>query len=74
MFRPRGVHRAKSLRVASSAGLPRGRHRQLGPRGRFAHLLKHDLFEEDFTHCYELSDPIAVEWMDFVADFVLEDI
>jgi phosphatidylserine/phosphatidylglycerophosphate/cardiolipin synthase-like enzyme len=40
----------------------------------FAHQLKHDLFEEDFTHCYELSDPIAVEWMDFVADFVLEDI
>jgi len=38
----------------------------------FAHHLKHDLFEEDFTHCYELTEPIAVEWMDFLADFALE--
>jgi phosphatidylserine/phosphatidylglycerophosphate/cardiolipin synthase-like enzyme len=38
----------------------------------FAHHLKHDLFEEDFTHCYELTELIAVEWMDFLADFALE--
>jgi cardiolipin synthase len=40
----------------------------------FAARLKHDLFEEDFSHCYELSDPVAVEWMDFLAGFVLEGI
>jgi phosphatidylserine/phosphatidylglycerophosphate/cardiolipin synthase-like enzyme len=40
----------------------------------FAAKLKHDLFEEDFTHCFELSDPVTVEWMDFVAGFVLEGI
>jgi phosphatidylserine/phosphatidylglycerophosphate/cardiolipin synthase-like enzyme len=38
----------------------------------FSAKLKHDLFEEDFTHCYELSEPVEVEWKDFLADFVLE--
>ena len=38
----------------------------------FAARLKHDLFEEDFKRCYELTEPVAVEWMDFLADFVLE--
>lgn len=40
----------------------------------FARRLKHDLFEEDVTHCYELTDPVPLEWMDFVADFLLEGI
>lgn len=40
----------------------------------FARRLKHDLFEEDFTHCYELSEPVPLEWMDFFADFLLEGI
>jgi phosphatidylserine/phosphatidylglycerophosphate/cardiolipin synthase-like enzyme len=41
---------------------------------RFSDVLKHDLFEEDFPRCYELTEPAAVEWRDFVADFVLEDL
>lgn len=41
---------------------------------RFSDKLKHELFEEDFTHCYELTEPVDVEWMDFVADFLLEGI
>ena len=40
----------------------------------FAAKLKHDLFEEDFTHCYELYEPVPTEWMDFVAGFALEGI
>lgn len=40
----------------------------------FTSKLKHDLFEEDFSHCYELSDPVEIEWMDFLASFVLEGI
>jgi cardiolipin synthase len=40
----------------------------------FAAKLKKELFEEDFKHCYELIEPLNVEWMDFLADFVLEGI
>ncbi|HLH54098.1 MAG TPA: phosphatidylserine/phosphatidylglycerophosphate/cardiolipin synthase family protein [Verrucomicrobiae bacterium] len=40
----------------------------------FAARLKHELFEEDFTHCYELNEPVPVEWMDFLASFALEGI
>ena len=39
---------------------------------RFADRLKHDLFEQDFSRCYELSEPVSVEWMDFVAGALLE--
>jgi cardiolipin synthase A/B len=39
---------------------------------RFTGKLRHDLFEEDFTHCFELTEPVPVEWMDFVAGFALE--
>lgn len=38
----------------------------------FAGRLKHDLFEQDFAHSYELKDPLSVDWVDFLADFVLE--
>jgi len=38
----------------------------------FAARLKHDLFEEDFTRSYELNQSISVDWVDFVADTVLE--
>ncbi|HZR17332.1 MAG TPA: phosphatidylserine/phosphatidylglycerophosphate/cardiolipin synthase family protein [Verrucomicrobiae bacterium] len=40
----------------------------------FTAKLKRDLFEQDFTRCYELTQPVPVEWRDFVADFVLEGI
>ena len=40
----------------------------------FAQKLKHDLFDEDVTHCYELTQPVPLQWMDFVADFLLEGI
>lgn len=38
----------------------------------FAALLKHDLFEEDFTRSNELTQPISLEWVDFLADVLLE--
>jgi cardiolipin synthase len=38
----------------------------------FSTRLKHDLFEEDFTHCYELTEAVPLEWKDFIADFALE--
>jgi hypothetical protein len=34
--------------------------------------LKHDLFEEDFTRSYQLDQSISVDWVDFMADTVLE--
>ncbi|MGA3284202.1 MAG: phosphatidylserine/phosphatidylglycerophosphate/cardiolipin synthase family protein [Verrucomicrobiota bacterium] len=38
----------------------------------FAARLKHDLFEEDFARSYELDQSISVDWVDFMADTVLE--
>ena len=38
----------------------------------FAARLKHDLFEEDFTRSYQLDQSISVDWVDFMADTVLE--
>jgi cardiolipin synthase len=38
----------------------------------FVGRLKRDLFEEDFARSYELQQPISVEWVDFVADLILE--
>jgi phosphatidylserine/phosphatidylglycerophosphate/cardiolipin synthase-like enzyme len=35
--------------------------------------LKRGLFEEDFQRSFELTEPVSVEWMDFVADLVLEN-
>jgi len=38
----------------------------------FAQRLKRDLFEEDFARSYELTEPISVDWVDFLADLLLE--
>jgi len=38
----------------------------------FAERLRKDLFEEDFARSYELQKPVAVDWVDFLADLVLE--
>jgi cardiolipin synthase A/B len=38
----------------------------------FAARLKKELFEEDFTRAYELTEPVSIEWVDFLADLVLE--
>ncbi len=38
----------------------------------FAARLKKDLFEEDFARSYELQQPISMDWVDFLADLVLE--
>ena len=38
----------------------------------FAALLKRDLFEEDFARSYELSEPISVDWVDYLTDIMLE--
>jgi cardiolipin synthase len=40
----------------------------------FSAHLKRALFDEDFTHCYELTEQVPVEWGDFLADFLLEGI
>jgi phosphatidylserine/phosphatidylglycerophosphate/cardiolipin synthase-like enzyme len=39
----------------------------------FAEHLAHDLFEQDFARSYELTQPISVDWVDSMADTVLED-
>ena len=38
----------------------------------FTEELKKELFEQDFARAYELKDPISVDWVDFLADLVLE--
>ncbi len=38
----------------------------------FAARLKDDLFKEDFDRSYELNQPISVDWVDVLADTVLE--
>jgi phosphatidylserine/phosphatidylglycerophosphate/cardiolipin synthase-like enzyme len=38
----------------------------------FATRLKRELFEEDFDRSYELSEPVSIEWVDFLADLLLE--
>jgi phosphatidylserine/phosphatidylglycerophosphate/cardiolipin synthase-like enzyme len=38
----------------------------------FAARLKKQLFEEDFSRSYELTEPVSIEWADFLADLVLE--
>ena len=38
----------------------------------FAARVKRELFEEDFGRSYELTEPVSIEWVDFLADLVLE--
>jgi phosphatidylserine/phosphatidylglycerophosphate/cardiolipin synthase-like enzyme len=38
----------------------------------FAARLKRELFEEDFARSHELTEAVSVDWMDFLADFLLE--
>jgi phosphatidylserine/phosphatidylglycerophosphate/cardiolipin synthase-like enzyme len=38
----------------------------------FAARLKKELFDEDFSRSYELTEPVSIEWVDFLADLVLE--
>jgi cardiolipin synthase len=38
----------------------------------FASELEQQLFEQDFARSYELKDPVSVDWVDFMADLVLE--
>jgi phosphatidylserine/phosphatidylglycerophosphate/cardiolipin synthase-like enzyme len=39
----------------------------------FASAVRRQLFEEDFGRSYELTEPVSVEWMDFLADTILEN-
>jgi cardiolipin synthase len=39
----------------------------------FAARLKHELFDEDFAHSFELKEPVSLEWKDVLADLVLEN-
>lgn len=38
----------------------------------FAAHLQKDLFEADFARSYELKEPVSVDWVDFLADLMLE--
>jgi cardiolipin synthase len=38
----------------------------------FAAHLESDLFEQDFARSFELKDPVSVDWVDFLADVLLE--
>ena len=38
----------------------------------FAAEVKKDLFDADFSRSYELTQPVSVDWADFLADLVLE--
>ncbi len=38
----------------------------------FATRLKRELFEDDFARSYELTAPLSIEWVDFLADLLLE--
>jgi phosphatidylserine/phosphatidylglycerophosphate/cardiolipin synthase-like enzyme len=38
----------------------------------FAASLENELFEPDFARSYKLSEPIAVDWVDFLSDLALE--
>lgn len=38
----------------------------------FAARLKRELLEEDFARSYELTEPVSIEWVDFLADLILE--
>lgn len=40
----------------------------------FASKLKRDLFEMDFARSYELTEPLAVNWLDFLADLAAENL
>jgi cardiolipin synthase len=40
---------------------------------RFAARVKRELFEEDFSRSHELTEPVAVDWVDFLSDQVLVD-
>jgi phosphatidylserine/phosphatidylglycerophosphate/cardiolipin synthase-like enzyme len=38
----------------------------------FAARLKKELFEEDFARSFEMKQPISMDWIDFLADLLLE--
>ena len=40
----------------------------------FAARLKRELFEDDFARSYELTEPVSIEWVDFLADLILEGV
>jgi len=40
---------------------------------QFVARLKRELFEEDFIRCFELTEPVAVDWVDFLSDQLLVD-
>jgi cardiolipin synthase A/B len=40
---------------------------------RFAARLKQELFEEDFSRSFELTAPVAVDWVDLLSDQLLVD-
>jgi len=41
---------------------------------KFAARLRRELFEEDFSRSYELREPVSIDWVDFLADLLLEGV
>jgi cardiolipin synthase A/B len=40
----------------------------------FTEQVKRDVFERDFAHCYELTKPLEVNWLDLLADLATENL
>ena len=80
-----GMTHIKALLVDGWACLGSGNLNQFGLRlcqeqnvatsdPGFATTLKRDLFEADFDRSYELTQPVSVEWLDSLADIVVESL
>ena len=80
-----GMTHIKALLVDGWACLGSGNLNQFGLRlcqeqnvatsdPGFATTLKRDLFEADFDRAYELTQPVSVEWLDSLADIVVESL
>jgi cardiolipin synthase len=80
-----GMTHVKALLVDDWACLGSGNLNQFGLKlcqeqnigtsdPQFAATVKRDLFEADFARAYELTEPVSVEWLDSLADIVVESL
>ncbi len=56
-----------SLRLSQEENIATSDH-------EFISRLKRDLFERDFARSYELTEPLTVNWLDFLADLAAENL
>jgi phosphatidylserine/phosphatidylglycerophosphate/cardiolipin synthase-like enzyme len=80
-----GMTHVKALLVDNWACLGSGNLNQFGLKlcqeqnvatsdPQFASTVKRELFEADFERSYELTRPVSVEWLDSLADIVVESL